>query len=73
MRSKDARIDVRLAKAKKEKFYEICEMNGLCPSLLIEKWIGRFINQSKKNKIQFKEIYSATTERLAEYEEYKKS
>lgn len=49
----------------------LCEEYGLTPSLLIERWINRFINNSKKNKIDFKEVYSAASERLVEYDEYK--
>ena len=72
-KTKDARIEIRISKSKKEKFYNVCEANGLCPSILIERWINRFINNSKQNKIQFKEIYSATVERIAEYNGYKNS
>ncbi|MDY5646941.1 MAG: hypothetical protein SPF22_08065 [Candidatus Onthovivens sp.] len=72
-KTKDARIEIRISKSKKEKFYNVCEANGLCPSILIERWINRFINNSKQNKIQFKEIYSATVERIAEYNDYKNS
>ena len=72
-KTKDARIEIRISKSKKEKFYNVCEVNGLCPSILIERWINRFINNSKQNKIQFKEIYSATVERIAEYNDYKNS
>lgn len=72
-KTKDSRIEIRISKSKKEKFYNICEANGLCPSVLIERWINRFINNSKQNKIQFKEIYSATVERIAEYNDYKNS
>ena len=72
-KTKDSSIEIRISKSKKEKFYNICEANGLCPSVLIERWINRFINNSKQNKIQFKEIYSATVERIAEYNDYKNS
>ena len=72
-KTKDSRIEIRISKSKKEKFYNVCEANGLCPSILIERWINRFINNSKQNKIQFKEIYSATVERIAEYNDYKNS
>ena len=71
--NKDSRLEIRISKKKKDKFYEVCEANGLCPSILIERWINRFINVSKQSKVQFKEIYSATTERIAEYDTYKNS
>ena len=72
-KTKDARIEIRISKSKKEKFYNVCEANGLCPSILIERWINRFINNSKKNKIDFKEIYSAASEKLCDYNDYMKS
>lgn len=71
MKNKDSRIGIRINKKEKERFYMLCEEYGLTPSLLIERWINRFINSSKKNKIDFKEVYSAASERLVEYDEYK--
>lgn len=70
---KNTRIGIRISEKKKKQFYEICEMHGLCPSVLINRWIHRFILNSKKNKIDFKEIYSASSERLAGLKEYKES
>ena len=70
---KNTRIGIRISEKKKKQFYEICEKNGLCPSVLINRWIHRFILNSKKNKIDFKEIYSAHVERMVDYNNYKES
>ena len=71
--NKDSRIGIRINSKEKERFYKVCEDYGLSPSLLIERWINRFINNSKKNKIDFKEIYSAASEKLCDYNDYMKS
>ena len=70
---KDSRLGIRINQKEKEKFYKLCESHGLTPSLLIERWIYRFIQLSKKNKIDFREVYSASAEKMVEYEEYLKS
>ena len=70
---KETRLAVRINKRTKEQFFHLCELNGLCPSTIINRWIARFITKSKKNKIDFDEVYSASSERLAEYNEYKNS
>lgn len=70
---KDTRIEIRIDSYTKKKFYDLCEKHGLCPSIIMNRWIKRFITHSKKNKINFEEVYSATTERMVEYDEYMKS
>ena len=70
---KDSRLGIRINQKEKENFYKLCESHGLTPSLLIERWIHRFIQLSKKNKIDFREVYSASAEKMVEYEEYLKS
>ena len=57
----------------KEEFYEICNLYGLCPSILLERWISNFINRSKKNKIDFDDVSSAADELKKELEKYKNS
>ena len=71
--NKNDRIGFRVSKEMKEEFYEICNLYGLCPSILLERWISNFINRSKKNKIDFDDVSSAADELKKELEKYKNS
>jgi hypothetical protein len=68
---KDTRLNVRVSKKSKDEFFRLCKLHGLCPSTIINRWIDRFNGKTKKNKIDFDEIYSASTEQMVEYDEYK--
>lgn len=71
---KDTRISLRLSKEDKREFYKICDMHGLCPSKIMERWIHRFNLNAKKTNIQFGAVVkSLYDEMYADYEEYKKS
>ena len=48
--TKDARIDLRLRKEDKRQFYKICDQYGLCPSDVLERWIRRFVLNTKSLK-----------------------
>ena len=50
---KDARIDIRLRREDKRKFYKVCDQYGLCPSVVLERWIHRFVLNSKQIKIMY--------------------
>ena len=67
---KDARIDIRLRKGDKRKFYKICEDFGLCPSNLVERWIHRFILNSKNVKQAMNVIGNPHDEAMADFDEY---
>lgn len=72
--NKDARISVRVSKVDKREFYRICELHGLCPSKIMERWIHRFNLNAKKTNPKFSTIVKSTHDEMyAEYEEYEKS
>ena len=69
---KDTRIQLRLSKADKREFYKQCELNGLCPSKLIERWIHRFNLNAKSTGAKFHSVVkSGEEEKWEEYNDYK--
>jgi antitoxin component of RelBE/YafQ-DinJ toxin-antitoxin module len=71
-RKKDARMEIRLEKEEKEKFYKICDENGLVPSRVVNIWIKRFNAKSRK-RVVYDEVYHASIERMVEYEKYRQA
>ena len=71
MKKKDTRISVRISKEEKKLFYSICEIHGLCPSILIYRWIHRFNSNAKRSNVQFSSIVkSVHDEMYLDYNEY---
>ena len=68
---KDSRISIRVSKEDKKEFYRLCEIHGLCPSKIIERWIHRFNLNARKTIGTYSEIVkSGDDERLEAYNEY---
>ena len=71
MSKKDTRISVRLSKEDKREFYKLCDVHGLCPSKIIERWIHRFNLNTKRTISNYSDIVkSPNDERWDEYNEY---
>lgn len=67
----DSRISIRLPREDKNEFYRLCELHGLCPSKIIERWIHRFNLNARKTIGTYSNIVkSGNDERWEPYNEY---